>query len=41
MGIGDLNTVRPPIASSTNGFYPRAWEDFSSQSLADSYHDLA
>lgn len=41
MGIGDLNTVCPPPASSTNGFHRRAWEDFSSQSLADSYHEMA
>ncbi len=40
-GIGDLNHVLPPTADFADNLQRRAWLDFSCQSLADSYHDLA
>jgi hypothetical protein len=40
-GIADVNTAEPPMAGSVDGLLRRAWLDFSCQSLADSYLDMA
>ena len=40
MGMGELGTVEPPRSNSTNDPLRRAWQDFSSEALANSYSDM-
>ena len=39
--IGDVDSVNPPIGGGTGTLLKRAWLDFTCQSLASSYHDMA
>ena len=39
-GIDDVNTVLPPGDEAPIGFLRYAWNDFSCQSLADSYYEM-
>lgn len=41
MGVDDLHTVKPPIAGAREDLLQRAWLEFCSRSLADSYHDMS
>lgn len=41
MGITNLDQATPPAGDTPNAFLRRAWMDFCSASLADSYHDLS
>ncbi len=40
-GITDLNAVQPPMTGPPKTLLRRAWLDFTCQSLADSYRDMA
>lgn len=40
MGVSDLEAVRPPKGG-TSSLLVRAWQDFCSRSLAESYHSLS
>ena len=40
-GIADVNTAEPAMTGPADGLLRRAWLDFSCQSLADSYWDMA
>ncbi len=41
MGVGDVDTVQPPLAGPPDSLLRRAWLDFCCQSLADSYRDMS
>jgi len=41
MGITNPDRATPPTGDTPNAFLRRAWMDFCSASLADSYHDLS
>jgi len=41
MGAADLASVRPPLTGSSDKMLGRAWLDFASQSLADSFCDMS
>lgn len=41
MGVADPASVRPPLTGSPDRMLRRAWLDFTSQSLADSFRDMS
>ena len=41
MGVKNLDAVRPAMSGPPDNSLRRAWLDFSCQSVADSYHDMA
>ncbi|MBN2296892.1 MAG: hypothetical protein JXM70_30985 [Pirellulales bacterium] len=40
MGLAGADTAMPPKKGDANAFLRRAWQDFSCQWLADSYHEM-
>lgn len=39
-GITDIGTAKPPPANTSTNFLGRAWADFCSQSISDSFHSM-